>query len=107
MTIDILAALQDATAASPNRLNPLRLFLDADIVVQVVMVGLILASVWTWAIIVSFSLRMGKVARGSKVFEREFLKAQHPETLLEGRKYQETPSARVAAAGRSGRVRTT
>jgi biopolymer transport protein TolQ len=99
MTIDILAALQDATAASPNRLNPLRLFLDADIVVQVVMVGLILASVWTWAIIVSFSLRMGKVARGSKVFEREFLKAQHPETLLEGRKHQETPSARVAAAG--------
>jgi biopolymer transport protein TolQ len=99
MTIDILAALQDATATSPNRLNPLRLFLDADIVVQVVMVGLMLASVWTWAIIVSFSLRMGKVARGSKAFEREFLKAQHPETLLEGRKHQETPSARVAAAG--------
>jgi biopolymer transport protein TolQ len=98
MTIDILAALQDATATSPNRLNPLRLFLDADIVVQVVMVGLILASVWTWAIIVSFSLRMGKVARGSKAFERDFLKAQHPETTVEGRRH-EVPSARVAASG--------
>ena len=97
MTIDILAALQDATASSPNRLNPLRLFLDADIVVQVVMAGLILASVWTWAIIVSFSLRMGKVARGSKAFERDFLKAQHPETLIEARR--EVPSSRVAAAG--------
>ena len=98
MTIDLLAAFQDAAASSPNRLNPLRLFLDADIVVQAVMVGLILASVWTWAIIVSFSLRMGKVARGSKAFEREFLKAQHPETTIEGRR-QEVPSARVAASG--------
>jgi biopolymer transport protein TolQ len=97
MTIDILAALQDA-ASTPNRLNPIKLFLDADIVVEVVMIGLILASVWTWAIIVSFSLRMGKVARGSKTFEREFLKAQHPETVLDGRR-EETPSARVASAG--------
>jgi biopolymer transport protein TolQ len=98
MTIDLLAALQDATATSPNRLNPVKLFLDADIVVQVVMVGLILASVWTWAIIVSFSLRMGRVARGSTAFEREFLKAEHPETLLQGKR-QDMPSARVAASG--------
>jgi biopolymer transport protein TolQ len=97
MTIDLLAAIQDA-ASTPNRLNPIKLFLDADIIVEAVMVGLILASVWTWAIIVSFSLRMGKVARGSKTFEREFLKAQHPETVLDGRR-EETPSARVASAG--------
>jgi biopolymer transport protein TolQ len=99
MTIDILAALQDATASSPNRLNPLRLFLDADIVVQVVMVGLILASIWTWAIIVSFSLRMGRVARGSAAFERDFLKSEHPETKLDGKRQNDVPSARVASAG--------
>jgi biopolymer transport protein TolQ len=97
MTIDLLAAIQ-AAASTPNRLNPIKLFFDADIVVEVVMIGLILASVWTWAIVVSFSLRMGKVARASKTFEREFLKAQHPETLLDGRR-TETPSARVASAG--------
>ncbi len=97
MTIDLLAAVQDAVS-TPNRLNPVKLFLDADIVVEAVMVGLILASVWTWAIILSFSLRMGRVARGSKAFERDFLKAQHPETLLDGRRH-EAPSARVAAAG--------
>jgi len=96
MIIDLLAAIQDASA--PNRLNPIKLFLDADIVVQVVMVCLILASVWTWAIIVSFSFRMGKVARGSKAFEREFMKAQQPETLIDGRR-DDIPSARVAAAG--------
>ena len=96
MTIDLLAAIHDA--AAPNRLNPVKLFLDADIVVQVVMIGLILASIWTWAIIVSFSLRMGRVSRGSRLFERDFLKAQHPETLLQGRR-QDLPSAKVAAAG--------
>ena len=96
MTIDRLAAIHDA--AAPNRLNPVKLFLDADIVVQVVMIGLILASIWTWAIIVSFSLRMGRVSRGSRLFERDFLKAQHPETLLQGRR-QDLPSAKVAAAG--------
>ena len=96
MTIDLLAAVQDAVS-TPNRLNPVKLFLDADIVVEAVMVGLILASVWTWAIIVSFSVRMGRVARNSKTFERDFLKSQQPETLLDGRR--DTPSAQVAAAG--------
>jgi len=96
MTIDLLAAIQGAS--TPNRLNPVKLFLDADIVVQVVMVCLILASVWTWAIIVGFSLRMGRVRRGSRAFEREFLKARHPETLLQD-KLKDNPSAQVAAAG--------
>mgnify|MGYP001553521623 CR=1 FL=1 len=91
--------LADAASAAPNRLNPVRLFLEADIVVQIVMVGLILASIWTWAIIVSFSLRMAGVARRSRTFEREFLKAEHPEKLLDGKRRQDNPSARVAAAG--------
>ena len=47
-----------AAAAAPTRLDPIRLFLDADIVVQLVMAGLLLASIWVWMIIVSFSLRV-------------------------------------------------
>ena len=47
-----------AMAAAPQRLDPVKLFLDADVVVQVVMVGLLLAAIWTWAIIVGFSMRM-------------------------------------------------
>ena len=58
-----------AAAAAPNHLNPVKLFLDADIVVQAVMVGLLLASVWTWMIIVSFSLRMGAVRRRCRDYE--------------------------------------
>ena len=91
--------LAEAASAAPNRLNPVRLFLDADIIVQVVMVGLILASIWTWAIIVSFSLRMGGVARRSRAFERDFLKTEHPERLVDGKRRSDNPSARVAAAG--------
>ena len=44
--------------ASAVRLDPLDLFIQADIVVQAVMIGLILTSVWVWTIIVSFSVRM-------------------------------------------------
>ena len=43
--LDFLAA-----ATAPTRLDPLQLFLDADIVVQAVIAGLLVASVWVWAI---------------------------------------------------------
>jgi biopolymer transport protein TolQ len=41
MTLSMLAA-----GAAPTRLDPLQLFLDADIVVQLVIAGLVLASIW-------------------------------------------------------------
>ena len=97
--MSIANILAEAASAEPNRLNPIRLFLEADIVVQLVMVGLILASIWTWAIIVSFSLRMGGVSRRSRAFERDFLKTEHPERLVDGKRRSDNPSARVAAAG--------
>ena len=56
--LDFLAA-----ATAPTRLDPLQLFLDADLVVQAVIAGLLVASVWVWAIIVSFSMRMSKIDR--------------------------------------------
>ena len=100
-----LHTLVAAVPAAPSRLDPLQLFLDADIVVQAVILGLVLASVWVWAIIVSFSLRMGNVRRRSKTFEREFLKAREPERLIgEGRG---NPSSRVAAAGLDELARST
>ena len=51
-SLDLLAA----AAGGSGHLNPVRLFLDADIVVQAIMLGLILASVWVWTIIVMFML---------------------------------------------------
>ena len=92
-------ALLAAAAGSPSRLNPVQLFLDADIVVQAVMLGLLLASVWTWMIIVSFSLRMGAVRRRCRDYEDEFWQAENFEALMKERGKKDIASARVAAAG--------
>ena len=86
-------------AVTPSRLNPIELILQADPVVQVVMGGLLLASIWTWMIIVSFSARIGKVNRRCADFEDEFWLSDAPEGLLGERRRKSTPSAAVAAAG--------
>ena len=101
------ASLLSLLAAAPTRIDPLELFLDADIVVQAVMVGLLLASVWVWTIIVSFSLRMGKLERGSREFEGDFWDAEEFDSLTTGRARKDLPSARVAAAGLSEWKRST
>ncbi|HZF45367.1 MAG TPA: protein TolQ [Sphingomonadaceae bacterium] len=90
-----------AASTAPSRLDPIQLFLDADIVVQVVMGGLLLASLWVWTIIVSFSLRMGSLRRRCEDFESEFLSLDNPEVLLGERRRQSIPSAAIAAAGLS------
>jgi biopolymer transport protein TolQ len=86
-----------ASTTAPTHLDPIQLFLHADIVVQVVIAGLVLASVWVWTIIVSFALRMGNVRRRSDAFEQEFWEAEDPGKLAGKRR--DTPSARVAGAG--------
>ncbi len=67
-----LAFLAANVSTAPGRLDPIQLFLDADIVVQVVMAGLLLASVWVWAIILSFRIRIGGVRKRCDEFESEF-----------------------------------
>ncbi len=84
---------------APTRLNPLELFLDADIVVQAVMLGLILASIWVWMIIVSFSLRLAAVRRRNAKFERAFWEADDFDALVKNAARKNIPSASVAAAG--------
>ena len=44
-------------------MSPLTLFLQADIVVKLVMLGLLAASVWTWAIIFTHALRLRRINR--------------------------------------------
>lgn len=100
MTLALLtAAAAAAPAAAPTRLDPVELFFQADIIVQAVMLGLILASVWVWMIIVSFSLRIGGLAKKSREYEGEFWEQQNREGLLTKAVRKEVPAARVAAAG--------
>jgi biopolymer transport protein TolQ len=98
--LPLLAALSpDPAAAAPTGLDPVELFLQADIIVQAVMVGLILASVWVWMIIVSFSLKIGKLGAASRDYETEFWEGESTDKALSKQQRREIPSARVAAAG--------
>ena len=77
----------------------MELFLQADIIVQAVMIGLILASIWVWMIIVSFALRIGKLETRSRDYEVEFWDQRDREGLLTKQVRKEVPAARVAGAG--------
>lgn len=57
------------------------LFMQAGFVVKLVMVGLIAASIWTWAIIVDKTLSYGKVRRQLDSFEQVFWSGQSLEEL--------------------------
>jgi len=80
-------------------MSPVALFLHADIVVKVVMIGLVLASIWTWTIIVGQWMRMRRASRENDRFEREFWKAEDIDSFYESRGRDEFPSAKVLAAG--------
>ena len=93
-----MSSLTLMAAAAPTRLDPIRLFLDADIVVQLVMAGLLLASVWVWMIIVSFSLRMAKLRSRTIEYENEFWQADSFDRFTSERGSKDVPAARVAQA---------
>jgi biopolymer transport protein TolQ len=92
-------ALLAVAAEAPRHLNPVKLFLEADIVVQLTMAGLIVASVWVWTIIIAFSLRHAGIVKRCEAYEREFWKARDIDAFQAEHAGEDTPSARVAAAG--------
>lgn len=57
------------------------LFMQAGFVVKLVMIGLIAASVWTWAIVVDKTLAFGKARRQLDSFEQVFWSGQSLEEL--------------------------
>ncbi len=91
--------MMSAAAIAPTSLDPVELFLAADIVVQAVIVGLILASIWTWTIIVSFSLRANGLSAKSRSYEGDFWETKDREAALSKKMRSQIPSARVAGAG--------
>jgi biopolymer transport protein TolQ len=90
-----------------GHMSPIALFLQADIVVKAVMVGLLLASVWTWAIIVAQWWKMRRIARENERFERDFWKSEDIDRFYEARGREDFPAAKVLAAGISEWRRST
>jgi biopolymer transport protein TolQ len=85
--------------AAASSMSPVALFMQADIVVKTVMAGLLLASVWTWAIIIGQAMKLRRAARGSAAFERDFWKSDDIDRFHETRGQADLPSAKVLAAG--------
>jgi biopolymer transport protein TolQ len=80
-------------------MSPVALFMQADLVVKSVMIGLILASIWTWAIIIGHAFRIRKIARENERFEKDFWKADDIDRFADTRGKDEWPSAKVFTAG--------
>ena len=80
-------------------MSPVALFLQADIVVKGVMIGLLLASLWTWAIIIAHFMKVRRISEQNDRFEREFAKAEDIDRFYEQRGRDELPSAKIFAAG--------
>lgn len=100
LSIELMSAVAaEASTSGATRLDPLELFFQADIVVQTVILGLILASIWTWTIIISFSLRVGGLNKDSRRYEGDFWETRDREAALSKKMRGQVPSARVAGAG--------
>ena len=91
--MDLLILAQGAT------FSPLHLFLQADWVVKAVMIGLALASIWVWTIIVSFVLKIRNITGQSEAFEREFWRTEDVDGYFKQHGKSDLPIAKVFAAG--------
>ena len=65
-----------AVQAVQTDLSIMTLFWEAHIVVQLVMVGLLLASVWSWAIIAEKMMLFARTRRETHSFEHVFWPGQ-------------------------------
>lgn len=80
--MDAIGAAAGAAAHTPD-LSIWALFWQADLVVKAVMIGLLAASIWCWAIIVDKSILYGRVRREMNRFERIFWSGQSLEQLYQ------------------------
>jgi biopolymer transport protein TolQ len=73
-----------ALAAPGGELSLWSLFMQAGFVVKLVMIGLLAASVWSWAIMVDKWLAYGRLRRAFNRFEDTFWSGQSLEELFRG-----------------------
>lgn len=92
-TNDAAAPAADAAAPAPaadagapptlekqshgGKLTPITMFLDADWVVKVVMIGLILASIFSWTLLITKLIEFGSLNRRSDAFVESFRTAKN------------------------------
>jgi biopolymer transport protein TolQ len=92
-------------AAASHDLSILGLFLQADIIVKVVMLILLLASFWSWAVIFDKLMRLRRLRRDATAFEESFWSGGSLDDLYDriGSRPLDPMSAIFAAAMREWR----
>lgn len=80
-------------------ISPFALFMQADVVVKLVMLGLLFASIWTWAIILAFATKLSKTRKASDKFEHDFWRSEDIDRFYDLHDRSHLPSAKVFAAG--------
>ena len=90
---------QIGLAATKSAMSPIALFLQADLVVKAVMIGLIIASLYSWTVIFGHGRSVGKLMTACDQFERDFRKAGNIDSFYQEQGKSELPSARIFAAG--------
>ncbi|MBB4633550.1 protein TolQ [Sphingosinicella soli] len=88
-------------------MSPWALFMQADIVVKSVMIGLLFASIWSWAIIIERARRLKVIGKQTEAFENRFWKANSFEDIREAPGKAEHPATKVFAAAMSEWRRST
>ena len=77
----ISSAIAAEHITSPESLSFMALFLQADIVVKIVMAGLLVASVWCWSIVFEKFYMLARIRRAAVKFEKSFWSGQPLEEL--------------------------
>lgn len=80
-------------------LSPIGLFFAADPVVKAIMLGLLAASIWSWAIILDRATKLTRLRREATSFEEHFWAAQSLEPLADHAAKATHPLARIFTAG--------
>src|SRR3954447_15554084 len=75
------------------------LFLNADIVVKGVLLLLLAASVWSWAVIIDKLWRLGAVSRSAREHEARAASARSPQELVPDGREVRDPAGLVISAG--------
>ena len=95
---DLVLAVNQ-TPLGPGDLSYISLFKRADLVVKLVMIGLAIASVWSWAIIVDKGISFRLLKKRADYFEETFWSGRTLEELSDGIKGDiRDPMARIFTA---------
>ncbi|HTH97188.1 MAG TPA: MotA/TolQ/ExbB proton channel family protein, partial [Stellaceae bacterium] len=76
-------AVPAGAAPPPADLSMLSLFLQADVIVKVIMVVLLIASFWSWAVIFDKWLKLRRLKREADAFEESFWSGGSIDTLYD------------------------